>query len=179
MESVSCAFDPLLSLANKYCCAVPLQAVHCSPVLWFYHFFSFLPIKTFIFLCCYAWTLQGPAFLVQNMEVLRKPFFLTLWCVSLHFAFQWVTVAAVETEKADVVFDKQSAGKHRPINNLMKETNKQRNKGGRKQGKTNKQRMMKIQMDDLANVLNKWWRVSGEIVSIRKFVSWTALPYFQ
>ena len=38
-----------------------------------------------------------------------------------------MTVAAVETEKADVVFDKQSAGKHRPINNLMKETNKQKN----------------------------------------------------
>ena len=156
MESVSCAFVPSLSLANKSCCAVPLQAVHCSPVLLFYHFFSFLPIKTIIFLCCYTWTLQGPALLVQNVEVLGKPIFLTFWGVSLHFAFQWVTVAAVETEKADVVFDKQSAGKHWPINNLMKETNKQRNKEGRKLGKTNKQRMIKIQMDDLANVLNKW-----------------------
>ena len=177
MESVSCAFVPSLSLANKSCCAVPLQAVHCSPVLLFYHFFSFLPIKTFIFLCCYAWTLQGRLFWYRLRRFEEAFLFNLLMCFSAFCVSMSDHCRRRNGESRCCLW--QTVGWEAPTHQQSYEGDKQRNKGGRKQGKTNKQRMIKIQMDDLANVLNKWWRVGGEIVSIRKFVSWTTLPHFQ
>ena len=168
MESVSCAFVPSLSLANKSYCADPLQAVRCSPVLGFYHFFSFLPIKTFLsFLLCINSSGAGSfgtkcgGFEEAYLFNLLRCF--SAFCVSMSDRHRrrngesrcclWQTVGwEAPTHQQSYEGDKQTKTQRGEKTRQTKQTKNDKNTDG--------------------------WP-AWEIVSIRKFVSWTVLPYFQ